>query len=115
MSHDLGLYYDDGLAQVEIFEEGGTYSLGGSSEAELNITYNYSWFFYRVLDKEKGLRCLYGKTGQETIKILEQAVAELGTDQYKDYWAPTPGNAGHALKILLRWARQHPTAIWRGD
>lgn len=45
MSYDLGLYYDGIPAKVENFVEGGTHAIGGSDKAELNITYNYSWFF----------------------------------------------------------------------
>jgi hypothetical protein len=115
MSYDLGLYKDGQAVEVQKHEEGGTYVVGGTSRAAINITYNYGWFFYRCLDKEKGLRWLYGKAAQETIERLESAIEELGTRQYKDYWAPTPGNAGHALNVLLEWAKQHPDAVWDGD
>lgn len=115
MSYDLGLYHDSKPVQVERHQEGGTYALGGITEAELNITYNYSWFFYRFFDKEKGIRWLYGKQAKDTVERLEFAVKELGAIKYSDYWAPTPGNAGHALLILLGWANQHPKAIWQGD
>ena len=115
MSYDIGLYKDEDLVEVPPFTEGGTYPIGGRTLAELNITYNYSWFFERCLDEERGLRWLYGKKAITTIVRLQQAIDELGTDQFENYWAPTPGNAGHALNILLRWARQHPNAIWQGD
>ena len=32
-----------------------------------------------------------------------------------DYWAATPGNAGKALNILLKWAKQFPDATFKGD
>lgn len=115
MSYDLGLYYDDGPAAVDNHEEGGTYALGGTTDAVLNITYNYAKFYYNHLDKEQGIRWLYGKSGQETIDRLEQATELLGTVRNNDYWGATPGNAGYALSILLIWAKQHPGAIWYGD
>lgn len=115
MSYDLGLYYDKQPATVEHFQEGGTQVMGGTDDAELNITYNYSWFYYRYLDKEEGLRWLYGKKAKDCVERLEAAVSELGTDQHDDYWADTPGNAGYALNILLQWAKQHPEAIFDGD
>ena len=101
MSYDLGLYYDGVPTRVDRFEEGGTYVLGGATEAQLNITWNYAFFYYHFLDKEGGIRWLYGKTGAETVGRLEKAVEILGTRQYKDYWADTPGNAGYALSVLL--------------
>ena len=30
----------------------------------------------------------------------------------RDYWAPTPGNAGDALNILLEWAREFPKGVF---
>lgn len=110
MSYDVYLMEGDDTVKVESHSEGGTYALGGSDEARLNITYNYaevySLFGFRVWD-------LDGKTGQETVGQLKELVAKLGTRTFKDYWAPTPGNAGHALNILVGWAEQYPQARWR--
>ena len=44
---------------------------------------------------------------------IDEAVKKLGTTQDSDYWKPTPGNAGHALNILLTWAVDNPDAIFR--
>lgn len=115
MSYDVSLMRFGQVVEVEHFTEGGTYPLGGTNEAHINITYNYSFFFHHFLDKDHGLRWLYGKEAQATIERLEEAVKILGTRQYPDYWADTPGNAGYALSILLKWAKQHPDAIWEGD
>ena len=90
--------------------EGGTYALGGTHRAELNVTYNYSKWYSRL--GEEGLRWLDGKTARATIARLERAVETLGTQQDDDYWKATSGNAGYALSILLRWARQHPDGVW---
>ena len=171
MSYDIYLREGDTIVQVPLHCEGGTYVLGGTAEAHLNLTYNYSPHYYKHIDPEKGLRWLYGRTGAETIERLESAIAALGTDRWEGpyfvpsmeatisgawdtwrekydlpydfpmialnginylpelvsaissrvvydtggYWAPTEGNAGYALSILLGWARMHPDAVWSGD
>lgn len=102
---------------VEPFSEGGTYVLGGSTVAELNITYNYSKLYYMALESRKGLRALHDQRAGDMIEHLECAVEMLCTGMAsrpsKDYWEPTPGNAGRALKLLLSWARQYPDAYFR--
>lgn len=117
MSYNVYMHADgsDEALPVDLFEDGGTYRIGGTDKAEFNITYNYGWFFYRFLDKDDGIRWLYRKTGAETVERLNQAVSELGINRYRDYWAPTPGNAGAALSRLLMWARQYPDGIFYGD
>lgn len=115
MSYTVKLCKDGEIVRVPPHQEGGTTIVGGSDLACMDITYNYSWFYYRFLDKDKGLRVIYGKTGEECVPMLEAAVKELGFQQYDNYWAPTPGNAGYALLILSNWARQHPTAVFCGD
>lgn len=85
--------------------EGGTYVLGGMTDADLNTTYNYGRYF--------NFRGLHGRTGRETIKEMAVAVETLGTERDDNYWASTPGNAGYAVSILLRWARQHPDGVWQ--
>ena len=112
MSYDIDLKNKDGqVVSVDQHEEGGTYCLGGTTEASLNVTYNYSSFYYHFLDQDQGIRWLYGKTGEEVIPRLEHAIKKLRPLD----WAPTPGNASHALQILLSWAKQHPTATFSGD
>ena len=98
--------------KVKCHEEGGTYAVGGSDVASLNVTYNYAWFFSQILDGVEGLHSLDGRRAEECVDKLEYAVSVLGTTRYKDYWAPTPGNAGIALNILLQWARLYPDATF---
>jgi hypothetical protein len=93
-------------------KEGGTYVLGGTNRAELNITYNYSPF-YACLDEEKGLEFIDGKKAEDCISRLEKAVSILGVETDSDYWKATAGNAGLALAILLSCARQHPGAVFK--
>lgn len=95
--------------------QGGTYCVGGTDEAHLNVTCNYSKHFFAYLDKDKGIRGIYGKTAAETIPLLENAIAKLPDDKTNDYWEPTGGNAKAALCQLLALARMRPDGIWDGD
>ncbi len=105
MSYWISLHDEQGnMPQVSGFEEGGTYCVGGSTEADLNVTYNYSKHFnFRDLHKQKA---------QDTIRLLADAVRELGTERDEDYWEPSPGNAGYACAVLLGWAKTHPACTW---
>lgn len=107
MSYWISLSDENGICEVENHTEGGTIVVGGTTDADLNVTYNYSRFF--------SFRDLHGKTAEETIPTLEKAVEELGTERDENYWASTPGNAGYTCSILLAWAKQHPTATWDVD
>ena len=120
MSYDINLMENGKICQVGNHTEGGTYVLGGTTCASLNVTWNYSFFFYNFLDKRRGIRWLYGKTALKTITRLEKAVEKLtwrmaGGIYENDYWAPTFGNARRPLEVLLGWARAHPNGIWEGD
>ena len=106
MSYDVSLI---GAGKVERIQEGGTQVVGGTDEPELNITYNYaevySLFDFNIND-------LNGRRAALFIEKMEQIVAKCGTKRFENYWAPTPGNAGFALSILLGWAKQYPDATW---
>ena len=93
---------------------GGTYEVGGTTHAWLNITYNYAPHFKRVFG-EKGIRTLYGMTGADSIPLIEQAVDQLKNDVDENYWKPTEGNAKAALYGLLAFAKMRPDGIWDGD
>ena len=118
MSYDVYLH-DPETNQIAIVPDGhdlrgGTYAIGGSAYAELNVTYNYAKHLWRVLG-EGGVRSLYEMTGQESIPKLRSAIAQLGDDVDPDYWNPTEGNAKAALKNLLLLAQACPNGIWKGD
>ena len=119
MSYDISLN-DPVTKEVIQFDSphqivGGTYALGGTKEAWLNITYNYSIFYYKVINKKDGIRYLYGKTGAEAIPILEKAIKKLKDDVNPDYWEATQGNAKQALYGLLAFAKMRPDGIFDGD
>ena len=105
MSWDISLCDENGCVEVERFTEGGTYAIGGSTDADLNVTYNYGKHF-DFRDE------LHGKKAADVIPLLEAKVAELGTERDRDYWNPTPGNVGYTLALLLRWAQQYPDAVF---
>ncbi|MBL7169522.1 MAG: hypothetical protein ISS48_00710 [Candidatus Aenigmarchaeota archaeon] len=114
MSFDVKLLDKKGkICQVEKHTEGGTYVLGGTIDASLNITYNYSKLYSKYLDEKQGLRFLDGKKAKDVIERLRETVFILGIVRDRDYWKPTPGNAGYALVILLKWAKQHPEAMFK--
>ena len=117
MSYDISLRDKKGNT-IELSKshdlKGGTYDMGGTNEAWLNVTYNYGVHYYRVFG-EKGIRTIYGMTGAESIPVIEKAIEELGDDIDNDYWKPTEGNAKAALKNLLELAKVAPEGIWDGD
>lgn len=109
MSYWVYLNRDGAPIGVERHREGGTYAKCGTDEGALNVTYNYS-NTYSLMGFS--LRDLDGKVAKDVISQLETLVELLGTKRYDDYWAPTPGNAGHALGILLKWAKANPDAVF---
>jgi len=113
MSWDVDLEKNGKSVDVARHTEGGTYVLGGSIRAELNISYNYSPFYYKHLDNEDGLRWLHGKKAVECISRLKSAILKLGITRDSDYWKATHGNAGAALNLLLKWAESNPEAKFR--
>lgn len=116
MSYDVDLINADGeIVEVENHEEGGTYALGGTNWASLNVAWNYGKQYWRKpIDGGlgEGLKTLHKQRAGDVIDLLENSVKILGTKTSDDYWEDTDGNAGHALNILLKWAEQHPDAIF---
>jgi hypothetical protein len=112
MSYWVYLMGETGPVEVERYSEGGTHVLGGTSQATLNVTYNYNARYVEAWDGASLREALHGKKASEAILPLEYAIALLGTERAEDYWKATPGNAGYALSILLGWAREHPEATF---
>ena len=94
--------------------KGGSYAIYGTTNAELNITYNYVHHFRRVLG-DAGIREIYGMTGADSIPLLEKGIAKLGDDVDDDYWKATEGNAKRALVQLVALAKMRPDGVWAGD
>ena len=112
--------------------KGGTYPMCGEAYARLNITYNYSSFYYKLFPSRSprtgettytsdpngdisGLRYIYGLTGAESIPVLQDVISKLGDEANEDYWKATEGNAKRALLQLLALAQMRPDGVWQGD
>lgn len=116
--------------------QGGTYAVGGTTEAWLNITWNYADWYYRAgvfapaREESKGIRTIYGMTGAESIPVLQKAIKTLEslTEDISDekrqqceaqgatgYWMPTRINAIRPLHQLLALAQMRPDGVWDGD
>ncbi len=105
MSYDIRLVDVEGRPmEVATHQEGGTFVVGGTTEAELNVTTNYTKHF--------SFEKLHRQTAKAVTPILQWVVEDFGTQQSEDYWDATKGNVGYALKILLRWAQQYPEAVF---
>ena len=119
---------------------GGTYALGGTTEAHLNVSFDYGVHFWLVfeelpaprplapewmhkmaaVDSEihytiAGIRTLYGLSGAESLPILDRAMALLKDNGTDNYWDATEGNAKRALIQLRALAALRPDGIWDGD
>jgi len=118
MSYDISLLDPITKETIQLDEphdlRGGTYALGGTTEAWLNITYNYSKHYFRLFG-EKGIRTIYGMTGKESIPLLYNAILNLKDDATDNYWDATEGNARRALIDLHALAVMRPDGVWDGD
>jgi len=113
MGWDVDLEVDGKIAQVTAHREGSNIAIGGSTDASMLVTYNYSKIYAEKL-KLSVPDFLKDKTANDTIPFLRESIAILGTDKRTDnYWEASPGNARHILVVLLDWATQHPTGVWR--
>lgn len=118
MSYDIYLtdHVSGEVLNCEVAHQlrGGTYAMGGTSEAWLNVTYNYGGHFRRLFG-EDGIRFLYGKPAVDTIAPLQSGADALKNDVSEDYWEGTEGNAKRALLSLIALAKMLPHGVWKGD
>jgi len=108
MGAEFSLQKDGKICKVEWGKGtiGSTQVVGGSCLCEAHVTYNY-------YDKFAFHRELCGKTGAETIPILEGVIERMGTiEPTGNYWISTEGNVGYIAAQLLDWAKQYPDAVW---
>ena len=70
-----------GTYKADYHPETGRFTPALNTEAWLNITYNYGCYYYEF-HKEKGIRCIYGLCGLDSIAILNDMIAFL-EDKYK--------------------------------
>ena len=63
--------------------KGGTYAVGGTTEAWLNITYNYARWYYKESvfpdngEDRSGIRSIYDMSGADSIPVLKHAISTL--------------------------------------
>jgi len=119
MSYDIYLQTDGVTIQLDSphYLKGGTFAQGGTTEAWLNITYNYAQFFYKHINSRRGIRWIYGRTVKEVLPVLRKAMVDIGPEGRSDnYWDKTPGNASVALQTLIDLALECPEdAVFEGD
>ena len=87
MSYDISLVEPTTRETIEFDTphqmKGGTYALGGTSEAWLNITYNYARWYYKdgvfpnKGEDRGGIRSIYDMTGADSIPVLQHAISVL--------------------------------------
>lgn len=120
MSYWVTLQDERGKAlEVEPHSEGGTYALGGTEEASLNVTYNYASCYSSVeVEVEPGdpkpfsLRLLHDIPAGVTIPWLEKVVAELGTERYEgQYWVPYFALGNDSIETMVARARERGQTI----
>src|SRR5260370_33942502 len=128
MSYDVGSAIDGDRVELNapLDLRGGTYVVGGTTEAWLNITYNYVNVFRELFGKD-GIRALYSFPSTEVAIRLTNALASLNTltienrpctchDTLDCYWAVTKDNVRACLENLLQLSRAvPPEAILEGD
>lgn len=94
------IYLDDENGDVidtnEVRHEGGTQVLGGCTEAELNVTYNYGCHF--------NFPELHGQSAKVAKALLIQKYDKLKDNEDNDYWKATEGNVKRAIKTLIGFA-----------
>ena len=104
MGYDVELVdKKDNLIRVSPHCEGSLQVMGGNTNAEIGVTYNYSGFYYDIFPEDSGIYFLHKKKAKDCIKELKNAVSILGTERSGNYWDSTSGNAGYALNTLLKW------------
>jgi len=80
-----------------LHSEGGTYQFGGTTSAELNVTYNYSKHFdFKLLNE---------LAAGDAVKTLKDIANKLKDDVDENYWNATEGNVKNAITTLLDFAK----------
>lgn len=81
-----------GTYMADYHPETNTFTPALNTEAHLNITYNYGHYYYEVY-KEDGIRAIYGKSGLDSIPMLEGMIAYLKKKYKKnEEWITTKRN-----------------------
>lgn len=65
-----------GIYLADYHPETGTFTPALNTNAELNITYNYSHYYHETY-KDLGIRAIYGITGLDSIPMLEKIAENI--------------------------------------
>ena len=107
-------------------------------DLELYVTYNYSWYFYNSIDKDKGIRVIYGLKAKDAIPLLVAAlpkidkfmdkerktkkvlsttwgVGEAYDEADTDYWSVSARNAKMAVENIIALGKLAPEFTFTGD
>lgn len=113
----------------------GLFTVQATTEAWLNVTYNYTQYFRDATEGDSrfygedvegkyvnmGIRGIYGKTGAESIPMLkdmaERIQSKVATESIvsNDYWTASAANAVKPIYQLLAFAELRPDGVWMGD
>lgn len=72
-----------GTYKADYHPETGEFTPALNTEAELNITYNYSDYYYAAYP-DLGIRTIYGVSGLDSVPILENMIEHIKKEYYKD-------------------------------
>lgn len=121
-----------GTFQADYHPDGDYFTRKPTKEAWLNVTFNYSDWYYKdgVFPDDRGIKCLDGMTGLESIAVLQGAIdaleamteelsleeiEELAKQGCRGYWVPTRKNSLKPLYQLKTMAQLRPDGIWEVD
>jgi hypothetical protein len=107
MSYDIYIVSangDDVLFREKHTINGGTYEVGGTNDAHLNVTFNYAPIFKEVLDPELGIKILNDMDINESLQLLDDANRSLSGTPDNDYWKCTEGNVKKVIQDLIKMA-----------
>lgn len=96
-----------GTYKADYHPETGMFTPALNTDAELNITYNYSRYYYDIYE-EKGIRTIYGVAGVDSIPMLEKMIQGI-EKKYRKNGEIRP------LYQLIALAKMRPDCIWDGD
>ena len=122
-----------GTLHAELNPATGRLDPAPTSEAWLNVTYNYCKFYFEAAEGDDdfygerltpgkvencGIRALDGKTGAQSLQMLYRLIERIerkypNAETSSDYWEATPGNALQPLHQLAAMASLRPDGIWR--
>lgn len=107
-------------------------------DLEFYVTYNYSWYFYNSIDKNKGIRVIYGLKAKDAIPLLEAALPKIDKfieeerntkkvlsttwgagepydESDTDYWSVSARNAKRAIENIITLGKLAPQFTFTGD